>query len=589
MEIKRIFDLLDNLTEKFPDLEDILAKKRDGKWIKYSVRKYVADSHSVAYGLLALGYGKETKVITISDNRPEWNCIDMGTAMAGMIHVPTYPTLSHDEFLHVFNHSDAELIFVGNANLYKKVAPIVAEMEKPAKIIMIDPSDEVFSYDQLKMLGNERSAEFAPIIEKNKKEISEDDCVTMIYTSGTTGLQKGVMLSHHNLLFSTYGHVKRQVHNQNHKWISFLPLCHCYERTMIYEYQWLGIRTYYAESIATFAADLADCHGDGFCAVPRVLEVMYGKFEAAGKNLKGVAKYIYKWAWDLANNYDYYNKNKFYLAKLSIADKLVYSKWRNNLGGHELIVVSGGSSIQAKIVRCFNAAKLRIYEGYGMTETSPVIAVNSPKDGINIIGTVGKPLDDSIVKIADDGEILVKGPHVMLGYYKSPEQTKEVIDEDGFLHTGDIGFLQEGKYLKITDRKKEIFKLSNGKYIAPQVIETMLKETSYFENCFVFGSNEKFASAILIPNSEKLKDFASKHKIAYKKIDELLQNDDVVKFLHQQVQTVNDKLAAHEQIKREQFIIDEWSPLNGLLSQTLKPKRAKIQKKYEDIIAKIYE
>lgn len=596
MEITRTFDLLENL-KNHPRKDDVLARKSKGVWTKYSTEDYIERSHLVAYGLLARGYAEGTKVITMCNNRPEWNFIDMGTALAHMVHIPVYSTLSPDDYKYIFTHSDAEVIIVGNAILYKKVAPIIAAIGGKIDVIVMDDSQEVFCMQQLYELGRENKEKFFQKIEDNKRNICKDDLVSIIYTSGTTGTPKGVMLSHYNLMSNSHSHATRQTLTYEHRAISFLPLCHVYERTMNYEFQEVGISIYYAESLATIATDLKDCHADSFCAVPRILEMMYGKLEAAGNNLKGFKKQIYKRAWKFANNYDNYNKHFLYLTRLHLFDKLVYSKWRENLGGHEMIVVSGGSSIQAKIVRAFNAAKLRIYEGYGMTEASPVIAVNSPADGVNVIGTVGMPSVGTELTFAPDGEILTRGPHVMLGYYKNPEATAEVIDKDGWLHTGDIGTLVDGKYLKITDRKKEIFKLSAGKYIAPQVIENLLKESDFIDNAFVFGENRKFASAIIVPNKAKLKEYAKLNKIDVSipvgKInwapdDALISNPQIVKILHEEVEKVNKKLAPHENVKREHFVFDEWNSDNGLLSQTLKPKRRNLIAKYASQIEETY-
>lgn len=588
MEILRTFDLLTNL-KSFPAKDDMLARKSHGTWIKYSINDYIDYSYTVAYGLLALGYKTGTKIITICNNRPEWNFMDMGINLAHMVHVPVYSTLSHDDYTHIFDHSDAEIIVVGSEILYKKVAPVIAEMSRPIKVILMDDSSEIYCLSQLYQLGRDNKDKFAAEVENNVKTISPDEIATILYTSGTTGTPKGVMLSHRNMMSNSHGHAIRQTKNYTHKMLSFLPLCHMYERSMNYEYQELAISIYYAESLATFATDLADCHADGFCGVPRVLELMYGKFEAAGKSLTGIKRIIYNWAWKYANNFDNYNHKKSYLAKQKIADKLVYSKWRANLGGHEMLVVSGGSSIQAKIVRTFNAAKLYIYEGYGMTETSPVIAVNSPADGYNVIGTAGKAMGGTELSFAADGEILTRGPHVMLGYYKDPEYTKQVIDKDGWLHTGDIGELTDGQYLKITDRKKEIFKLSAGKYVAPQVLENLLKESSLIENCMVVGENQKFASAIIIPNLPALRDFAKKQKISFTDDNDLITKEPVVRLMHKEVDLINERVAAHERIKRERLIIADWTPDNNMLSQTLKLKRANIYKKYSGIINDIYK
>ena len=512
----------------------------------------------------------------------------MGLSMAGLIHVPVYPTLSADEYLYIFNHSDARIIIIGTMSQYRKIEPIVRKMEHPARIILMDDSDNIQCFRDLYQTGERVELVQKPVIEKIKAETGTDEPVSIIYTSGTTGTPKGVVLSHHNLMFNAYGHAVKQTVRSDQKMLSFLPLCHVYERSMNYEYQYIGISIYYAESLGTLARDLADCHADGFCAVPRVLEMMYSKLEAAGKHLKGFKKTVYRLAWNFANNYDNYNNSLIYRAKRNLYDRLVYSKWRDNLGGHEMLIVSGGSSIQAKIIRLFNAARLHIYEGYGMTEASPVIAVNNPVEGINIIGTVGKPMERTELKFAEDGEILTKGPHVMLGYYKNPEATSEVIDSDGFLHTGDIGRLVDGKYLQITDRKKEIFKLSLGKYVAPQVIENLLKESPYIQNCFVFGENQKFASAVIIPDFDHLRHWAQENGLGELDDKQLVADPKAVAFLHSIVDQTNSKLAPHEQIKRERIVCDEWTPTNGLLSQTLKLKRAKLTSRYSGIISEIY-
>ena len=588
MEILRTFDLLENL-KTYPPKDDILARRTRGKWIKYSIDQYYEIAHAVAYGLLALGYKPGTKVITITNNRPEWNFLDMGINLAHMVHVPVYSTLSKDDYLHIFTHSDAELIAVGSPALYKRVAPIAAEIDRDIQFILFDDADDVMCLSKLYELGRKNKDKFGPVVEENKKTISPDECASIVYTSGTTGVPKGVMLSHRNMMFDSHGHALRQTKNYSHRMVSFLPLCHMYERTMNYEYQELAISIYYAESLATIASDLKDCHSDGFCAVPRVLEMMYGKLDEAGKKLTGFKRKIYDAAWNYANNFDNENTGWFYLQKQKLFDKLVYSKWRENLGGHEMLVVSGGSSIQAKIVRCFNAAKLYIFEGYGLTETSPVIAVNSPADKYNVIGTVGKAMDGTELSFAEDGEILTRGPHVMLGYYKNPEATREVIDADGWFHTGDIGFLKDGKYLKITDRKKEIFKLSSGKYIAPQVIETLLKETELIENAFVFGADEKFASAVIIPSYGKLNALAEAKGIKVENKEQLLENQDILKALNDSVNSVNAQLAAHENIKKVHFRFDDWTTDNGMLSQTLKLKRRNLQAFYADVIAETYK
>lgn len=588
MEVTRTFDLLEQLVQKYPK-DDILSRKSNGKWIKYSCDQYKHYSHLMAYAFLAMGYQKEDKVIAISNNRPEWNFTDMGLTMCGMVFVPVYSTLSNEDYLHIIEHSDAKVIFLGGEQLVKKIAPLVSKIDREIKIFTYDHVAGYQSIDDLYKLGEESENQFKEIVEENKRSIDENSVATIIYTSGTTGTPKGVMLSHKNLVFNFIGTAVQQIRDYRHKMLSFLPLCHIYERGMNYDYQYLGISTYYAEGLGTIAADLADSKADGFCAVPRVLEMMFNKLEAAGKDLKGIKKIIYKWAFRIACNYDYSKKGFYHKFRYGLADKLVYSKWREKLGGKEMLVVSGGSSIQAKIIRLFTAAKLYIFEGYGMTEASPVIAVNNPKEMIIKIGTVGKAMEGTEMMIADDGEILTRGPHVMLGYYKDPEYTKTVIDEDGWLHTGDIGVMVDKIFLKITDRKKEIFKLSAGKYIAPQVIENMLKESSYIENCMIVGENQKFASAIIVPDFNRLHFWAANNKIHYNDNQDLIQLKEVTAKINREIENANKKLAPHEQIKRVKLVADEWTPLNDLLSQTLKLKRHNLKAKYQSLINDIYK
>ncbi|MFA6769553.1 MAG: long-chain fatty acid--CoA ligase [Bacteroidales bacterium] len=588
MEVTRTFDLLEKLVKVYPK-DDILSRKYNGKWIKYSSESYSRHSHLMAYAFLAIGLEPNDKVITISNNRPEWNFVDMGLTLARMVYVPVYSTLSNDDFIHIFNHSDAKVIFIGSEALAKKIAPLIPKIKREVKLYTFDRVDGFECIEDLYKLGQESEKEYKEVIEENKKSISEEELATIIYTSGTTGTPKGVMLSHKNLVFNFIATAVQQTKDHRHKMLSFLPLCHIYERGMNYDYQYVGISTYYAESLATIAADMADCQADGFCSVPRVLEMMFNKFEAAEKDLKGISKIIYKWAFSIACKYDYNKEGFYHKLRYSIADKLVYSKWRQKLGGKEMLIVSGGSSIQPKIIRLFTAAKMYIFEGYGMTEASPVIAVNNPKERIIKIGTVGKAMEGTEMKIAPDGEILSRGPHIMMGYYKDPEFTKEVVDEEGWLHTGDIGVMVDEIFLKITDRKKEIFKLSAGKYVSPQVIENMLKESNYIDNCMVIGENQKFASALIIPNLSKLHSWAKKNKIEYENNEELVNNKEVIGKINREIAVTNKRLSAHEHIKRVKLIIDDWTPLNDLLSQTLKLKRHNIKAKYKHFINEIYK
>lgn len=589
MRPTRLFDILDEISAKY-DKPDFFAKRDGDGWKTYSIADYVQYSNTLAAAFLELGFQKGDKIVTIMRNRPAWNFLDMGIMLAGMIHVPVYPTLNPEEYKYILNHCDCKCIVFGADVIYKRVEPILPAVLQHPLLYAIDPVAGINTYDQLLQLGSDNMSKWAPKIEENKRTITTDDIATIIYTSGTTGRSKGVMLSHGNICNNFMPIIEEhQLLDYRSKMLSFLPLCHVYERTVNYHYQYMGLSHYYAGSMASIAKDMHDMHADGFCAVPRVFEMMYEKIQGAGKNLTGLKKMIFDWAFQFATKYDYYNENPFYLFRYNLADKLVYSKWRETLGGHEMTVVSGGSSIPEKIIRLFTAAKIRVYEGYGLTETSPVIAVNNPKKKILKIGCVGEILSGIEFKLADDGEILTKGPCLMKGYYKDEAYTKEVIDEDGWFHTGDIGKLEEGKYLKITDRKKEVFKLSLGKYISPQSVETELRLSPFIDNAMVIGENEKFASALIVPAYEKFKEEFKKQHIEYPKDPtELLQHPDFTSIINREVAEVNKGLADHEQIKRFRVVPDEWSVTTGELSQTLKLKRKVIYQKYDNICKEIY-
>lgn len=586
-KVTRIFDLLERMQKMYPK-DDILACKRDEKWQKISTDEYARISHDLACGFLQMGLQAQDKMLTITPNCPEWNFIDMGLALAGMVHVPIYNTLSADDYRYIILHSDAKAVFVGSKSAYKFVAPIIKSVENPPRIITLEviPGEQTLA--ALVESGHANAARWKGLIEDNKKNLSPSQVVTIIYTSGTTGTPKGVMLTHGNLIFNFTGHAVQQIKNHTHRMLSFLPLCHIYERSMNYEFQYLGISIYYAEGLNTIARDLKDIHGDGFCAVPRVMEMFYNKLKEAGKNLKGLKKVIYNWAFDFGCSFDYDRLTPWTRFRLNLADKLVYRKWRENLGGHEMLIVSGGSSIRARVIRLFSAARMYIYEGYGLTETSPVIAVNNPREKIRKIGTVGKIMEGVEVKFLEDGEILTRGPHIMAGYYKNPEATREVIDAEGWFHTGDVGEITEGVFLKITDRKKEIFKLSNGKYIAPQVIETKLNESDYIDSSFVVGSNRKTAAAIIVPNRIALCRWAAKHLPDKPDYAALLLDNSINDLIRREIEKINKTLAPHEQIKKFRLSAEEWTQQNGLLSQTLKLKRSPLTKHYESLINSMY-
>ena len=588
--ITRTFDLLDHLTTNYPK-DDILAGKVNGEWVKYSSHDYYKFAHYLAYGFCEIGLKPGDKVITISNNCPEWNFVDMALAMSGIIHVPVYPTLSTENFLHIFKHSEAKVICVSNAILLRHIQPALKLMENPPTVYTMASIEGEHRMMEILKLGIANRDTHLPEIERRKREIQPDDWTTLIYTSGTTGEPKGVMLSHKNLCSNFLAHADVNVVDSNDKMLSFLPLNHVYERSMNYHFQYLGASIYYAENLGTIAKNLAEIKANGFCAVPRVLEQIYDKLYAAGKDFKGIKKKIYDNAFKHGAKFDYSFIKKlspWYQLMQRFYDHAVYSKWRAKFGGNRMTIITGSSSIQPKMIRLFTAAGFNIYEGYGMSETSPVIAVNDPKHHFIKLGTVGPVLKGVEVKLADDGEILVKGPNVMLGFYKDPEYTNEVIDEDGWFHTGDVGVFVQGKYLKITDRKKDIFKLSAGKYVAPQILENKFRESNYIDQLMVIGANEKYAAAIISPNFNTLHFWALKHKLHYRDNKKLIEMPEVIKKYKEIIDDYNKEFAPHEHIKAFRLVEDEWTSQNGLLSPTLKLRRNVLLTKYKELIEDIY-
>ncbi len=595
MEITRIFDLLDHLVTSYPDKPDILACKEKGEWIKYSTHDYYKYSHYLAYGLIEMGLKPGDKVITISGNCPEWNFMDMALALAGLIHVPVYPTLSPDNYLHIFTHSEAKYVFVSNNILLRRIRPALDKMENPPIVYTLANIEGEHRTLEVLKAGIASREKNSPIVAHLKDTIQPDDWVTLIYTSGTTGQPKGVMLSHRNICSNFIAHEKVNPMTSESRVLSFLPLNHMYERSMNYHFQLKGASIYYAENMGTIQQNMAEIHAHGFCAVPRVLEMVYDKLYAAGKDFTGLRKKIYTRAFKHGARYDYTLFKKVslgYQISQFFFDRTVYRHWRERLGGNRLIVITGSSSIQPRIIRTFAAAGIYIYEGYGLSETSPVIAVNDPVDGYVKIGTVGPILKGVEVKFADDGEILTRGPHVMLGYYKDPEYTAQVIDSDGWFHTGDVGEMVGGltgqRYLRITDRKKDIFKLSAGKYIAPQLLENKLRESEYIDQAMVVGENEKSVAVIISPNFNTLHYWALKHHMHYRDNGVLLSMPETKEKYKQVIDNINRDFAAHEQIKNFRLVVDEWSSANGLLSPTLKLKRNILMDKYKNLIAEIY-
>jgi long-chain acyl-CoA synthetase len=590
MNVTRTFDILERMREKFM-CDDALAVKRNKKWDIFTSQEYLDNAYDFAYGLLALGYKKGEKIGTVSNNRPEWNFVDMGMAMAGIIHVPIYPTISDSEYEYILAHSEVKTLLISDKLLYKRLVPLAAKVSTIENIYVFNEGIEgAKSWTEIRDLGSQNREKYKAELETIKASVVPSDMATIIYTSGTTGNAKGVMLSHNNLVTNAIATSKIQPLVAGEKALSFLPLCHVYERMLNYHFQYKGIKVYYAENMATIVDNLKEINPHGFSSVPRLLEKVFDKIMAKGKDLEGIKKKIFFWAVELGLRYELNNANGWlYSLKLKIARKLIFSKWQEALGGNVKVIISGGAALQPRLARVFRAAGINVQEGYGLTETSPVIAVNHTKYPDIKFGTVGPILDDVEVKIAEDGEILTKGPHIMIGYYKAPDLTAEVIDEEGWFHTGDIGIIEDGKYLKITDRKKEIFKLSSGKYVAPQAIENKCKESMFIENVMVIGENEKFASTLISPDFNHLHFWATKHKLHYRDNEELVRIPDVVKRYQKEVNTINKKLSDTEKIKRFRLVCSEWTPNTGELSPTLKLKRKFLYEKYDHIVKEIFQ
>src|SRR6056297_2413447 len=589
MEVKRTFDILERLQTDFQK-KDILAGKQNGKWFKYSTSEYIKYSHYFSYGLLSLGFKKGDKIATISNNRPEWNFADMGMAMAGIIHVPIYPTISESDYKYILKHSEVKAVIVSSLSLLNKIKPLVDKVKRIKKIYSFNEIEGIENWVQIIEAGRSHEKQYKEKLKEIKNSIVPKEMVSLIYTSGTTGNPKGVMLSHHTLVSHFISPSKAHKLDNNHRALSFLPLCHVYERMMNYHFQYKGLSVYYSDSLGSIANDLKEVKPHIFNTVPRLLEKVYDKILSKGKNLPYIKKVIFFWAVNLGLKFKLEkNYRPFYNFKLKIARKLIFNKWKESLGNNINVIVSGGAALQQRIGKVFWAAGIPIIEGYGLTETSPVIAVNF-FDPLNArLGTVGPVLENVKVKIDNTGEILCKGPNLMLGYYKEPKITKEAIDEDGWFYTGDIGNLDKEGYLTITDRKKEMFKTSGGKYIAPQVIENKLKESFFIEQLMVIGENEKFASALISPNFKFLHDWCSIHKVQYRDNKELVQLPEVIARYQKEINKYNQELGETEKINRFRLVCEEWSPQTGELSPTQKLKRNVVFEKYKDIIAEIYQ
>ncbi|MFH6946372.1 AMP-dependent synthetase/ligase [Flavobacterium sp. FlaQc-50] len=588
VSITRLFDFPYYQQETY-NLQVALATKKNGTWEKTSSQEYIAKANAVSRALLRMGIQKDDKIALItSNNRTEWNIMDIGILQTGAQNVPIYPTISEEDYEYILNHSGSIYCFVSDDEVYQKVKAIQANVPTLKEVYSFNEIAGCKHWTELLTLGADESNQSE--VEARKDSIQADDLATIIYTSGTTGRPKGVMLSHKNIVSNVLDSSPRIPFDPGKSTaLSFLPICHIFERMILYIYQYYGVSVYFGESIDKISDNLKEVRPTVMTAVPRLLEKVYDKIYAKGAELTGIKKKLFFWAIDLGLRYEPYGANGgWYEFQLKIARKLIFSKWKEGLGGNLDLMVSGSAALQPRLARVFAAAEIPVMEGYGLSETSPVIAVNDQRNRGFKIGTVGKVINNVEVKIAQDGEILCKGPNVMLGYFKDPEKTAEAL-QDGYFHTGDIGEIDSEGFLKITDRKKEMFKTSGGKYIAPQLIENAMKQSRFIEQIMVIGEGEKMPAAFIQPNFEFVKEWAKIHKITLGGSNsEIASNAQVIKRIDEEVEGINEKFGHWEKIKRFELTPDVWSIDGGQLTPTLKLKRKIIKEIYKDLYVKIY-
>ena len=580
MEVKRTFDVLESGLKNFP-LDVALASKVNGEWKSYSTKEYKEIVDKVSEGLLALGVKKGDKIATITNNRPEWNFINYGVAQIGAVLCPVYPTISESDYKFIFNDAEIKYAFLSDKDLNAKIESIRSEVPTLEKVYSFDEIEGVNHWKEI--LSLDKVPDSNKIIEGLKAGVSEKDLVTIIYTSGTTGNPKGVMLSHENLVSNALEGVGYLPVKYGDKALSFLPLCHVFERSLLNIYTLGGISIYYAESIETIGDNIKDIKPHIFTAVPRLIEKVYDKIIAGGNQKSGLIKTLFLWAVGRAQSFEI-GKSKGFLD--AVAEKLVFSKIKLGLGGNVKCIVSGSAALQTRLTRFFWGIGIPILEGYGLTETSPIVSVNTLEPNGTKFGTIGRVIDDVEVKIAEDGEILVKGPNVMMGYYKNPEKTAEVMT-DGWFHTGDIGIF-DGDYLKITDRKKEIFKTSGGKYVAPQPIENKMKESLFIEQIMVIGEARKHPAALVVPNFSHVKSWCVHKGYAYGSNEEIICMEEVKKKIASEIEDLNVNFGKVEQIKKFEMLPKEWCVEGGELTPTMKLKRKVIKENCADLFVKIY-
>jgi long-chain acyl-CoA synthetase len=587
MKLDRVFDILERL-ETFTPKADVLNAKLNKQWLHYSVQDLRENSDAVSAALLALGLQVKDNVAIMSGNMPQWNFVDFGCQQVGMPTAPIYPTISDDDLKFILNHCAAKIIFISDKQVYQKIQSIRAELTFLEHIYSFNPVDEVASFTSFLDLGKAHLDKAR--IDQLKARIHADDMYTLLYTSGTTGIPKGVMLSHKNMLSNVM--ICKDIAPFTPDWraLSFLPLNHVYERFLNTLYLYHGLSIYYAESFETIGENCREIHPHLFVAVPRVLERVLERITDAGDRLKGIKKIMFNYAMHIASRYELMGKNGWwYECQRKLMDVLVYQKWRAAVGGELKIIVSGGAALNPKLERIFTCAQLQLLQGYGLTETCVVVAVNRLAEEDRMFGTVGIVVENTEVRIAaSDSEILMRGPSLMLGYYKNPEATAEVIDAEGWFHTGDVGQLIDNRFLKITDRKKEIFKNSAGKYIAPIAIENHLKECKYIEQCMVIGEGQKFTSALIVCSVSYFKEYFAQKNVPWPGNEHYLKEPLVKQLIDAHVQSVNVHLAPFEQIKRYQLIQAQWSVATGEITPKMSLRRKVIAEQYKSVIDKIF-
>jgi len=590
----RLFDFLDWQLQKFPQ-EDMLAAKENGVWRKYSTQEIKQLADSMSMGLLKAGIGYQDgsiegrdKIAVLSNNRPEWLILDLAVQQTGAVLTPIYPTISVNELEFILNDASIKLVFVSDQELYDKVQSIRAKTPSVQAVYTFNPIQEALNWRELLHSGGLQELEELKL---SKERVKGNELATILYTSGTTGFPKGVMLSHHNILDNIMNveELLVPVCGASDRALSFLPLNHIFERVISYIYIFRGVSIYYAENLETIGDNLKEVKPNLFSTVPRLLEKVYEKIMNKGRELTGIKKNLFFWAVAVGSRYEVdKNMGLAYNIQLAIANKLIFSKWREALGGNVKAIVTGAAACQVRLLKVFTAAKITIMEGYGLTETSPVISVNHYDASGRRFGTVGKVIRNVEVKLAEDGEICCKGSNVMMGYYKRPDLTDECIDKDGWFHTGDIGVWVEGQFLKITDRKKEIFKTSGGKYVAPQPIENKMKESPFIEQMIVVGPERKFTAALIVPAFANLKTWCEKNGVEATTNDQMVHHPKVQEHFKSIIEKYNPQFNPVEQVKKFELLNAEWTINGGELTPTLKLKRKVIMEKYGDAVERIY-